>query len=206
MGGHDPYSSSKGCAELVTTAYRRSFFGAHGKARVASARAGNVIGGGDWAEDRLVPDMVRAFQASEPVRIRNPHAVRPWQHVLEPLAGYMTLAERLADDDGEQYAEAWNFGPGEDDARPVQYIVEALSREWGDSARWEADHATQPHEASFLRLDCSLARSRLGWRPRMKLDMALNWTVSWYRDVLSRGADARRLTENQINGYQQLPV
>ncbi|HET7669514.1 MAG TPA: CDP-glucose 4,6-dehydratase [Burkholderiales bacterium] len=194
MGGRDPYSSSKGCAELVTSAYRSSFF-----KPLASARAGNVIGGGDWAADRIVPDIVRAALAGKPVQVRNPHAVRPWQHVLEPLAGYLLLAERVWERP-EQHAEGWNFGPDERDAVPVQKLVETLIRLWGPPAEWHADRGEHPHEAHFLRLDSSKARSRLGWKPRLSLDKALEWTVDWYRRQ-ARGEDARALTLGQIERY-----
>ena len=159
MGGRDPYSSSKGCAELVTAAYRASFYG--GGPALASARAGNVIGGGDWAADRIVPDTVRAVVAGEAVKVRNPRAIRPWQHVLEPLAGYLQLAERLCEAPGE-YAEGWNFGPNDEDAVPVETIVSTVTRLWGPPARWEADRKEHPHEAHFLKLDSSKARKRLG--------------------------------------------
>lgn len=178
MGGHDPYSNSKGCAELVTSAYRRSFFRDGGIA-LASARAGNVIGGGDWAADRLVPDILRAFERNEPVVIRNPHSIRPWQHVLEPLSGYLVLAERLWHD-GQSFAEAWNFGPRDEDARPVQWIVERMAREWGQGAGWRLDGGSHPHEAHYLKLDISKARSRLGWRPRWPLDTALTRITQWH--------------------------
>jgi CDP-glucose 4,6-dehydratase len=200
MGGRDPYSSSKGCAELVTAAYRASFF-ASGVA-LASARAGNVIGGGDWAADRIVPDTVRAAVAGEAVKVRNPTAVRPWQHVLEPLAGYLQLAERLCEAPGE-YAEGWNFGPDDEDAVPVETIVSTVTRLWGPPARWESDRGPHPHEAHFLRLDSSKARKRLGWRPRLRLESALEWTVEWYK-AQAQGADARALTLAQIARYMEL--
>lgn len=200
MGGYDPYSSSKGCAELVTAAYRRSYFGA-GPA-TASARAGNVIGGGDWAEDRLIPDTVRAILRGEPVRIRNPRSVRPWQHVLEPLHGYLMLLERLWTD-GSAVADGWNFGPQDQDARPVAEVVGALVRLWGGSARWVADNATHPHEAAMLRLDCSKAQQVLGWRPILALDSALEWVAEWYKRY-SAGADMRTATLEQISRYQQM--
>ncbi len=184
MGGFDPYSSSKGCAELVTSAYRQSFLH-KGSAALASARAGNVIGGGDWALDRLVPDILRAFERNEPVNLRNPQATRPWQHVLEPLSGYLTLAERLHDD-GQAFAEAWNFGPADRDARPVDWIVKRLARAWGSGATWEV-HADSNalHEAQFLKLDCSKAHQRLNWSPRWTLEIALDKIVAWHRDWLA---------------------
>lgn len=176
MGGHDPYSSSKGCAELVTSAYRRSFL--HEGVAVASARAGNVIGGGDWAADRLVPDVLRAFAAGTPVVIRNPHATRPWQHVLEPLSGYLLLAERLHAQ-GQAFAEGWNFGPADEDARPVGWIVQRLVELWGGKASWQLEGSAQPHEANLLKLDCSKARQRLSWKARWTLDQSLQRIVKW---------------------------
>jgi len=178
MGGYDPYSSSKGCAELVTAAYRRSFF-QDGGMTLASARAGNVIGGGDWADDRLVPDAIRAFGAARPLRIRNPHAVRPWQHVLDPLNGYMMLARRLWDDPG--CAEGWNFGPPAEDARNVAWVVDRLCSAWGEGAAWERDGDDHPHEASLLSLDCAKARNGLGWHPVWHTEQALEETIRWYR-------------------------
>jgi len=204
MGGYDPYSSSKGCAELVTAAYRNSFFNAKSHAQhqlaLATTRAGNVIGGGDWAEDRLVPDILGAFSRGEPVMIRNPHAVRPWQHVLEPLHGYLTLAERLFTE-GASYAEAFNFGPREDDAQPVEWIVRQLAAKWGDSAVWRLDGADHPHEASLLRLDVSKAAHRLAWRPALNLEAGLQLTVDWARADLD-GQDMHAYTHAQINDYQ----
>lgn len=204
MGGYDPYSSSKGCAELVTSAYRRSFFSdravGRGTVAIASVRAGNVIGGGDWAKDRLVPDTVSAFMAGQQVRIRNPGAIRPWQHVLEPLRGYLMLAERLWHD-GNAVAEAWNFGPEDSDAKPVSWIVERLARTWGGEAGWETDGTPQPHEAGLLRLDCSKARNRLGWSPLLDLPQALDWIVDWYQ-AYAHKKDMRRVTLEQIAIYQ----
>jgi len=200
MGGRDPYSSSKGCAELVTAAYRASFFASG--AGVASTRAGNVIGGGDWAADRIVPDIVRAAAAGEPVRVRNPNAVRPWQHVLEPLSGYLQLAERLYERPRE-FAEAWNFGPSDEDAVPVETVVSEATRLWGTLARWKADPAPHPHEANFLRLDSSKATHRLGWGPRLRLQVALDWTIGWYK-AQADGGDAALLTRSQIERYMEL--
>ncbi len=200
MGGHDPYSSSKGCAELVTSAYRRSFFGA-GPAAVASARAGNVIGGGDWATDRLVPDILRAFERDEPVVIRHPHSTRPWQHVLEPLSGYLVLAQRLWRD-GASVAEGWNFGPRDEDAWPVQRVVEQLGARWGGGARWQLDDGVHPHEANLLKLDIAKADARLGWTPRWSLEDALGRVVDWHR-AWRAGADARALCLAQISDYTQ---
>ena len=198
MGGYDPYSNSKGCSELVTSAYRRSFF-QKGDIALASGRAGNVIGGGDWATDRLVPDVLRAFERQEPVIIRNPHATRPWQHVLEPLSGYLTLAERLYSE-GQSYAEGWNFGPHDDDARPVQWIVEQLVSSWGRSATWRRDGSEQPHEANYLKLDISKAKHRLGWQPRWNLATALDRITDWHRAWLA-GQDMQQLCLSQIAQY-----
>ena len=205
MGGYDPYSNSKGCAELVTSAYRNSFFNPadfqrHGVA-LASVRAGNVIGGGDWARDRLIPDIMKAFLADQPVTIRNPHAIRPWQHALEPLNGYVELAEKLWQH-GSDYAEGWNFGPGDDDAQPVSWIVERLAALWGQTARWVLDEGNHPHEAHYLRLDCAKAKMRLGWRPRWNLEQALTTTVDWYRAYAAH-KDMRAVTLGQISGYEE---
>ena len=199
MGGYDPYSASKGCAELAVAAFRRSF--AHGNVAIASARAGNVIGGGDWAADRLVPDTLRAFAKRQDVLIRNPAAVRPWQHVLEPLAGYLVLAERLWAG-GAAYAEAWNFGPREDDARPVGWIVSELARHWGDDAGWVQDVADAPHEALLLKLDISKARALLDWQPRWSLGTALEHIVAWQRAWLA-GNDVAQLSVAQIGAYTE---
>ena len=204
MGGHDPYSASKGCAELVTSAYRASFFGeGHHPARIASARAGNVVGGGDWSQDRLVPDIVRAFELGDSVEIRAPHAIRPWQHVLEPLAGYLRLAECLAGEDGTAFAEGWNFGPADEDCRPVSHLVERLAAGWGKGAGWHLSQKAHPHEATYLKVDSSKARARLGWDRRLPLDAALDWTAAWYRDAAA-GADPRALAERQIARYEAL--
>ncbi|MEP6480446.1 MAG: CDP-glucose 4,6-dehydratase [Rhodoglobus sp.] len=199
LGGYDPYSSSKAAAELVTAALRRSFLADRGIA-VASARAGNVIGGGDWAADRLVPDALTAFSQGRPVEIRNPEAVRPWQHVLEPLSGYLLLAERLSDG-GQEYAEAWNFGPDADDALPVRAILERLAQLWGDGASWVGDTAEHPHEAGLLGLDASKAHARLGWRPRWAIQDALAATVNWQREFLA-GKSARETSLEQIAEYE----
>lgn len=204
MGGYDPYSNSKGCAELITSAYRNSYFNParyaeHGIA-LGSGRAGNVIGGGDWAEDRLIPDMIRAIAAGKPVQIRSPHAIRPWQHVLEPLSGYLTLAERLVQH-GPDYAEGFNFGPHDADARPVEWIIGRLCDSWGDGAAWQLDGAPQPHEATYLKLDCSKAKSRLGWQPRWPLAQTIDHIVAWHK-AHAAGADMRALTLAQIATYQ----
>lgn len=181
MGGHDPYSSSKGCAELVTSAYRNSFFNSEGAAALASARAGNVIGGGDWADDRLIPDILKAFEDSKSVVIRNPLSTRPWQHVLEPLSGYLVLAEHLYEY-GQEYAEAWNFGPKEEDCKPVNWILDKMAATWGEGAGWELDQNSNPHEAGFLKLDCSKAAVKLHWQPKWNLENTLNLIVNWHQD------------------------
>jgi CDP-glucose 4,6-dehydratase len=183
MGGHDPYSNSKGCAELVTSAYRRSFFD-EGRTAIASGRAGNVIGGGDWAVDRLIPDILRAVAHDEPVLIRNPLAIRPWQHVLEPVSGYLVLCQALWNNPASA-AEAWNFGPRDEDAKPVQWIVEKMCDLWGEGAYWTRDESVQPHEARYLKLDISKARSGLHWQPRWTLPQALDNIVAWHRAWLS---------------------
>ena len=200
MGGRDPYSSSKGCQEIVTSAMRASFFGpGNGGAAVASARAGNVIGGGDWAADRLVPDAMRAFSQGKPLEIRNPGAIRPWQHVLEPLSGYLLLAERLYSE-GSRWAEGWNFGPLDEDAKSVEYVVENLSRRWGDGASWIAPPEKHPHEAGLLKLDCSKARTELGWGPKWRLERTLDAVIDWHR-AFSGGADMQSFSLQQIKDY-----
>ena len=203
MGGHDPYSSSKGCAELISSAYRSSYFNPmdysnHGIA-LATARAGNVIGGGDWAEDRLIPDIMNAIIHGNPVNIRNPHATRPWQHVLEPLSGYLLLAERLYKE-GISYAEGWNFGPSDEDAKPVLWITERLIDMWGEGARWVLDEKNHPHEAHHLKLDCSKAKARLDWYPRWHLEDALSAIVDWHR-AYQHGKNMHELTLHQIRTY-----
>jgi CDP-glucose 4,6-dehydratase len=199
IGGYDPYSSSKGCAELVTAAFRRTFFSDPDGTRLASARAGNVIGGGDWGEDRLLPDVMRAALAGEQVRVRNPNSIRPWQHVLNPLSGYLVLAQALWD--SPEHAGGWNFGPVEEDARPVGWIVERASELWPEGLRWTLDEGPHPHEARYLKLDSSRARARLGWRPRLGLDAALEATVGWYRELREQ-ADMRAITLGQIESFQ----
>ena len=205
MGGYDPYSSSKGCAELVTAAYRNSYFHPnkyqeHGVA-IASARAGNVIGGGDWADDRLIPDIMRAITEGCAVNIRNPHAIRPWQHVLEPLSGYLLLAEKLYEE-GAAYAEGWNFGPNDEDAKPVQWIVEYLTQSWGEGASWVQDGGEHPHEAHYLKLDCSKAKSRLDWHPRWHLDEALIKITEWQKKY-RQGAEMKAVSLKQIENYSK---
>ena len=204
MGGRDPYSNSKGCAELVTTAYRESFFPPAGFSRhgvsLASARAGNAIGGGDWTSNQLIPDLMRAFLAGKPCLIRSRSSIRPWQFVLEPLRGYLVLAERLAEN-GSDFASGWNFGPVEADARPVSWIADKLTRSWGNEAAWTHDEASHPREAHFLKLDASRAKACLAWEPALPLEPALDWIVEWYR-AFQAGADLRRLTCEQIERYE----
>ncbi len=204
MGGHDPYSSSKGCAELVTAAFRRSFFNGEegGGLRLASARAGNVIGGGDWGRDRLVPDIMRAALKGEPVRVRDPSALRPWQHVLAPLSGYLMLAQALWK--SADYADGWNFGPLDDDSRPVSWIVNQICDLWPEPLEWVADEGEHAHEAHQLKLDSSRARRRLGWAPAWDLEHALERVVQWY-GALHRGDDVRAVTVSQIEDYAASP-
>lgn len=198
MGGFDPYSSSKACSELVTAAYRRSFLASEG-VHLASARAGNVIGGGDWAQDRLVPDFLRALDTDKVLTIRSPLAMRPWQHVLEPLAGYLKLAEKLVVE-GEGFAEAWNFGPEDSDARPVRWIVEYLCSQVAGAA-WQSDTKLQPHEANMLKLDSSKAKAKLGWYPRWNLKTALGMTLAWHQ-AWKEGADMAAASVQQIRTYE----
>ena len=205
MGGYDPYSNSKGCAELVASAYRASFFNpdqyAKHRVAVASARAGNVIGGGDWAEDRLIPDIMRAIVQGKPVQIRSPHAIRPWQHVLEPLSGYLVLAQKLHEN-GAAFSEGWNFGPNDEDAKPVSWIVDRLTTMWGEGAAWALDGGNHPHEAHYLKLDCSKAKARLGWHPRWHLEEALAAIVEWHR-AHQAGSNMREITLRQIAAYDK---
>jgi CDP-glucose 4,6-dehydratase len=206
MGGRDPYSNSKGCAELVTAAYRESFFPSalierHG-VTVASARAGNAIGGGDWTSDQLIPDLMRAFLTGKPCLIRNPLAIRPWQFVLEPLRGYLMLAEKLSED-GRTFGSAWNFGPVEADAQPVSRIADKMVALWGGRASWSQDPAVHPAEAQFLKLDASKARDILGWSPLLPLDLALSYIVDWYQ-AFEAGCDLGTLTRQQIARYESL--
>jgi CDP-glucose 4,6-dehydratase len=202
LGGYDPYSSSKGCAELVISAYRRSFFGTErpGRVAVASARAGNVIGGGDFAKDRLVPDAMRAMLRGQVLRVRSPEAIRPWQHVLEPLCGYLLLAERLWES-SSHYAESWNFGPSQDDARSVRWVLEKLKSCLREGFSWEADGEPAPHEAHLLTLDSAKARTRLGWQPRWTLDFTLQAITDWYESYKA-GKPVRHLTLQQIATYE----
>jgi len=207
LGGHDPYSSSKACAEIVSAAYRSSFFSAErpGKHRIllGTARAGNVIGGGDWSEDRLIPDLIRGFQSGKPVLIRRPKAIRPWQHVLEPLYGYIRLAGELMAGH-QEFASAWNFGPSDDDAWPVERIADYLVAAWGARAAWVRDSDAGVHEAGLLRVDASKARAELGWQPRLDIQAALDWTAGWFR-AWCNSSDMRRETLKQIEKYEEIP-
>ncbi len=203
LGGYDPYSSSKACSELVTAAYRQSFFNPekyaeHGVA-VASARAGNVIGGGDWARDRLIPDCIRALEKGEKIRIRNPQAIRPWQHVLEPLSGYLVLARKLLEE-GPTYGGPWNFGPPDSDEKPVLHLVKRLCDGWGGEAGYQIDNNEHPHEAAYLKLDCSKAISSLDWNPQWYLEAALDRTVQWFQRYRN-GDDVREVCLSQIAEY-----
>jgi len=200
IGGYDPYSSSKGCAELVTSAYRRSFLQEQ-DIGLASVRAGNVIGGGDWADDRLIPDILRSFESSQSVIIRNPKATRPWQHVLEPLSGYLVLAQKLYID-RNKYAEGWNFGPSEDDVKPVDWILNKMTNKWPGSS-WEQDRGVNPHEASFLKLDIEKARVRLGWSPVWGLEDTLDRVIFWHRAWLNK-EDMQSVSLKEIEEYMMV--
>jgi CDP-glucose 4,6-dehydratase len=206
LGGYDPYASSKACAEIVSAAYRSSFFPIEGLSdhhvAVATARAGNVIGGGDWSEDRLIPDLVRGFRARQPVLIRRPHAIRPWQHVLDPLHGYMMLAQELLGQPA-RFASSYNFGPGDEDVWPVERIATEMVRMWGNGASWIRDAIPGVHEDHVLRLDASKARAQLGWQPRLKIEAAIEWTTAWYR-AWNQGDDMADFTGKQILEYEQL--
>ncbi|KRE75413.1 CDP-glucose 4,6-dehydratase [Paenibacillus sp. Soil750] len=201
MGGYDPYSSSKACSELVTSAYRNSFFNNNksGKVAVASARAGNVIGGGDWAKDRLIPDCINSLLNEKSIVIRNPHSIRPWQHVLEPLHGYLLLAQNLYEN-GEKFATAWNFGPYDTDAKPVNWIVESLCQKWGNFASYKVDQNQNPHEARYLKLDCSKAHYELGWRPKWNLNQALDKIIEWSY-AYQQEKDIQEICFKQIEDY-----
>ena len=204
MGGHDPYSNSKGCAELVTSAYRQSYFAPEKydqhKVAIASARAGNVIGGGDWSDDRLIPDAIKAFEAKEALVIRNPLATRPWQHVLEPLSGYLVLAQALYQE-GAKFDGGWNFGPRDEDARPVQEVISLLIKNWGSAASWTQDQSEQPHEAHSLKLDCSKARQYLNWIPRWNLEQAIENITQW-QQAHQQQSNMREISLKQITTYQ----
>ncbi len=203
MGGHDPYSSSKGCAELVTAAYQASFFQPRGGIGLATARAGNVIGGGDWARDRLVPDLMRSFMAGEQTLIRNRHSVRPYQHVLESLRGYLELARQAASHP-TAFSGGWNFGPSDANTLTTGEVADRLATLWGGGAGWRQDGTPQPHEAILLKLDSSKAATRLSWRPRLDIHRTLEWTAEWYK-ALHAGADPRAVTLQQLQRYETLP-
>ncbi|MCB1009017.1 MAG: CDP-glucose 4,6-dehydratase [Acidobacteria bacterium] len=204
LGGHDPYSASKACAELVTSSFRRSYFetGDGPSPAAATVRAGNVVGGGDWADDRIVPDTIRSLTGGPALELRYPNAIRPWQLVLEPLSGYLALAEKLHDE-GPTWAEAWNFAPREEDAKSVGWLVDRLHRAWGSSSRWGETDAPQPHEAIYLKLDATKAAKRLAWRPRLDIEHTVAWVTDWYRRF-DGGESARAITHEQIRRYQRL--
>lgn len=200
MGGYDPYSSSKGCSELVTSAYRRSFFDSMKNSHfLASARAGNVIGGGDWSLDRLIPDALKAFEKGEKVYVRNPNAIRPWQHVLEPLRGYLMLAEKLFEN-GKEFSQAWNFGPIDDDCKSVEYVMNKLCESWSENVNWVTDSTLNPHEANLLKLDCSKAKKLLKWKPKINLDSAIIKIVEWHDCYLSNN-NIKEFSLKQIKDY-----
>jgi CDP-glucose 4,6-dehydratase len=201
MGGHDPYSSSKGCCELLIASYRDSFFNTTHTANLASARAGNVIGGGDWSDDRLIPDILKSFKKNEPVIVRNPLSTRPWQHVLEPLSGYLILAEKLFGDNGNEFAGAWNFGPNDEDCKSVESILNTMTTIWGENASWKLDENSHPHEAGFLKLDCSKANQLLHWQPKWNLKYTLDSIVNWQKKFHT-GIDMKNHSLEEINHFQ----
>ena len=200
MGGHDPYSSSKGCAELVTSAFRRSFYNNPSAPAIASARAGNVIGGGDWASDRIIPDAMRAFSDKQILQVRNPDAIRPWQHVLEPISGYMTLCEKMWYEPSK-FSKGWNFGPEDESVCTVKEVTDKVSALWGNHAVWTKSNGDHPHEATLLKLDITEAKKKLAWIPKWDLDTALEKTVSWYKSYYN-GEDIHKMSLEQINKYQ----
>ena len=206
MGGYDPYSSSKACSELVTSSYRDSFFNPkeyekHGVS-LATCRAGNVIGGGDWSKDRLIPDIMRGVINNEIIKIRNPNAIRPWQHVLDPLNGYLTLAEKMWSA-GNEFSEAWNFGPTEEGEKSVKWITEKLTKQWLNHIKWDIDNDINPHEENSLRLNCMKANSRLSWRSKLNLEQGLDWVLEWYKQYKENN-DMKKITEQQIEEFQKL--
>ncbi len=206
LGGRDPYSASKACAELVTAAFRRSYFSerkGEEHVSVASVRAGNVIGGGDWSHDRLVPDTIKSLIEGRPVELRFPNAIRPWQHVLEPISGYVMLAEKLFEPNSSGFAEGWNFAPAEEDAKPVGWLVEKIQQAWGVEPQWQPQGGPKPHEHIYLKLDSSKARAKLGWQPRLRIEETVNWVVDWYR-AAHEGKDARDLCIESIERYRNL--
>lgn len=204
LGGYDPYSSSKGCAELVTSAYRRSFFSSQAQTKntthIASARSGNVIGGGDWSNDRLIPDVIKSITKNQKLIIRNPNAIRPWQHVLEPLGGYLLLVENLWNNN--KFSSSWNFGPKKEDCKKVSWIVECFIKLWGENVRWEIDVNENPHEANYLRLDCAKAKEELGWEPSWNIEKALSETVNWYKSFKEK-KNLEEFSLSQIKEYQK---
>lgn len=207
LGGYDPYSNSKACSELVTSSFRNSFFNPkeykkHGTS-LATCRAGNVIGGGDWGKDRLIPDIMRGILDNKVIKIRNPNSTRPWQHVLDPLNGYMNLAEKLWSS-GSEFSEGWNFGPLENDEKPVKWIVEKLTKQWSNNIKWDIDNSVNLHEENYLRLSCLKASSRLSWTPKLSLEQGLEWTIEWYKQY-KQNNDMRNITEQQIEKFQKLP-
>ena len=206
MGGYDPYSSSKGCAELVTSAFRDSFFNlkefdTHG-CSLSSVRSGNVIGGGDWAKDRLIPDIMNSISKRIPTQIRNTRSIRPWQFVLEPLFGYLILAQRMWEE-GKEFSEPWNFGPDETDCKSVKWKLEKISKEWDDGFSWKEDTRDNPHEAEMLKLDCNKAKKRLGWKTKLDVNETIEWTVNWYKEYF-KNSDMKEYTENQIDKFMSL--
>jgi CDP-glucose 4,6-dehydratase len=208
MGGYDMYSSSKGAAELLIASYRNSFFPVsqynRHKVAIASARSGNVIGGGDWAKDRLVPDIIRAFQNNKKVKVRNPNSIRPWQHVLEPLHGYIQLAELLTDN-GPKYSEPWNFGPRGEDVKSVQWIVEQISRYWGSDTNWvNDDNDKHPHESNYLKLDCSKTNTKMNWHPKWDLIQTLEKIVEWHKEECINSNQYKELCLKQIKEYTDI--
>jgi CDP-glucose 4,6-dehydratase len=209
LGGYDPYSSSKACAEIVSAAYRQSYFPtdriSEHRVAIATARAGNVIGGGDWSLNRLIPDLVRGLASGKPVAIRQPHSIRPWQHVLEPLQGYLALAARMLTPEAARYSTAYNFGPADDDVRPVSWIADRMTEAWGADASWFVDEHRSVHEAGYLKLDSSRARADLGWAPRLRLADALDWLVGWYK-AHAGGEDMQAYTLEQIVRYEAVEV
>ena len=206
LGGYDPYSSSKACVEILTASYRQSFFSSHDGSNhavaVATARAGNVVGGGDWSEDRLIPDLIRGFLEGKPVRVRYPGAIRPWQHVLDPLAGYLALGQRLLKND-LKFASAWNFGPSDEETWTVGQVADEMASRWGNGASWETDGIPSQHEATYLKLDASKARAELGWAPRLKIENTLNWVVDWFQ-ACHKSSDMREFTSRQISAYEKI--
>ena len=206
MGGYDPYSSSKGCAELVTSSFRNSFFNAKEfddhKLSLSTVRAGNVIGGGDWAKDRLIPDIINSISNRTPVRIRNIKSIRPWQFVLEPIHGYLLLVEKMWNN-GKNFSESWNFGPEESECESVEWILKKISDECDDKFSWEYDIENNPHEAKILKLDCTKAKKRLGWNTKLNTDEAIKWTINWYQEYFKR-SDMKACTENQIDQFTSL--